>query len=55
MVRLRKAYNVTTGNFDEFVGHQFSYGPTLQQKDLLFPVPTSALQTNKKLVQNVGY
>ena len=55
MVRLRKAYNITTGNFDNYVGHKFSYGPILKERDLLFPIPTSAMQTNNKLVQNVGY
>ena len=55
MVRTRKAYNVATDNFDDFVGHHFSYGPMLSEKELLFPIPTSALQTNKNLVQNTGY
>ncbi|MEO5996563.1 MAG: RagB/SusD family nutrient uptake outer membrane protein [Chitinophagaceae bacterium] len=55
MVRLRKAYNVTTNNFDNYVGHKFSYGPVLKEKELLFPIPTSAMQTNKNLVQNTGY
>ena len=55
MVRLRKNYNETTNDFDNFIGHKFSYGPVLMEKDLLFPIPTSAIQTNKKLVQNKGY
>ncbi|MDQ3290620.1 MAG: RagB/SusD family nutrient uptake outer membrane protein, partial [Bacteroidota bacterium] len=40
MVRLRKAFNVKTKNFDDYVGHQFSYGPVLKERELLFPVPT---------------
>ncbi|HKZ37910.1 MAG TPA: RagB/SusD family nutrient uptake outer membrane protein [Chryseolinea sp.] len=55
MVRLRKAFNVLTGNFEDFVGHQFSYGPTLQEKELLFPIPTAEIRNNKNLAQNSGY
>jgi hypothetical protein len=55
MVRLRKAYNFTTGSFDDFVGHKFVYGPTLSEKDLLFPIPVSEIQNNKNLTQNLGY
>ncbi len=55
MVRLRKAYNVTTGNFDDFIGHEFVYGPTLTERELLFPIPTDELRNNENLVQNPGY
>jgi hypothetical protein len=55
MARLRKAFNVTTGNFEDFVGHQFSYGPTLQERELLFPIPTAEIRNNEKLTQNPGY
>ncbi len=55
MVRTRKAYNVTTGSFDNYVGHAFTYGPVLKEKDLLFPIPTSEMNSNKNLVQNTGY
>ena len=55
MVRTRKAYNVTTGNFDDYVGHAFTYGPVLKEKDLLFPIPTSEMDNNLKLIQNTGY
>lgn len=55
MARLRKAYNVTTGNFDNFVGHKFTYGPVLQEKDLLFPIPASEMVINTNLIQNTGY
>ncbi|WP_298733277.1 RagB/SusD family nutrient uptake outer membrane protein [uncultured Chitinophaga sp.] len=60
MVRLRKAYNETTNNFDEFVGHRFNYGtanaPTLQEKHLLFPLPTLEYNNNPNLrPQNPGY
>jgi len=55
MVRLRKAYNPVTDNFDNFVGHKFTYGPVLQEKDLLFPIPQYEIDNNKNLVQNAGY
>ncbi|MFD3002455.1 RagB/SusD family nutrient uptake outer membrane protein [Pontibacter toksunensis] len=55
MARLRKAFNVTTGEFEDFVGHQFSYGPTLTERELLFPIPTAEIRNNEKLTQNPGY
>ena len=55
MVRLRKAFNVSTKNFETYVGHKFSYGPTLSEKELLFPIPTAEIRNNKKLSQNKGY
>lgn len=54
MVRLRKAFNVGTKQFDDYVGHKFSYGPTLKERELLFPIPTSEV-LNGKLEQNLGY
>jgi len=57
MVRLRKVYNETTGSFDEFVGHKFpDNNATLQEKHLLFPLPTAEMQNNPSLTpQNPGY
>ena len=55
MVRLRKALNVTSGSFEDFVGHTFAYGPTLTARELLFPIPTDELRNNENLVQNPGY
>lgn len=55
MVRTRKVLNLSTGNFDDFVGHKFTYGPTLGEKELLFPIPTSEMNNNKNLTQNEGY
>ncbi|GGZ17083.1 membrane protein [Echinicola pacifica] len=55
MVRVRKGYNVSDGTFDEFVGHQFAYGPILTARELLFPIPTSEVRNNTNLVQNPGY
>lgn len=55
MARLRKAFNVTTKAFDPFVGHKFSYGPVLKERELLFPIPTAEIRNNSKLKQNVGY
>ena len=55
MVRLRKAFNVGTRKFDEYVGHKFSYGPVLSAKELLFPIPTQEILDNSNLKQNDGY
>lgn len=55
MVRIRKAFNVTTRKFDEFVGHAFVYGPVLKERELLFPIPTAEIRNNTNLVQNSGY
>jgi starch-binding outer membrane protein, SusD/RagB family len=55
MVRIRKAFNVKTRKFEEFVGHKFVYGPTLKERELLFPIPTAEIRNNTKLVQNPGY
>lgn len=55
MVRLRKAFNVTTKAFENYVGHKFSYGPVLKERELLFPIPTAEIRNNSKLVQNKGY
>ena len=58
MVRLRKAYNETTNTFENFVGHKFPDNPSivLQEKHLLFPIPTVELRNNPQLTpQNPGY
>lgn len=55
MVRLRKAFNVETGEFEDYVGHSFVYGPTLSERELLFPIPDSELRNNENLTQNPGY
>lgn len=55
MVRLRKAFNVTTKKFENYVGHKFSYGPTITERELLFPIPTPEIRNNTKLNQNKGY
>lgn len=56
MVRLRKVYNETTNAFDEFVGHvNKNSNQPLQQKHLLFPLPTPEIRNNPNLSQNEGY
>jgi hypothetical protein len=58
MVRLRKAYNETTNTFEDFVGHKFPDNPSivLQEKHLLFPLPTAEIRNNPQLTpQNPGY
>ena len=55
MARTRKALNLTTSKFDNYVGHKFTYGPTLSERELLFPIPTNEIKNNKNLKQNDGY
>ena len=55
MVRLRKVYNETTNQFDEFVGHLNQGRFPLQERHLLFPIPIPELQNSPNLKQNPGY
>lgn len=55
MVRLRKAFNVATKKFEDYVGHKFSYGPVVTERELLFPIPTQETLNNTNLTQNKGY
>jgi hypothetical protein len=57
MVRLRKVFNETTKGFDNFVGHvNKSSNQALQEKHLLFPLPTPERRNNPNLSpQNPGY
>ncbi|MFH5832165.1 RagB/SusD family nutrient uptake outer membrane protein [Halalkalibaculum sp. DA384] len=56
MVRLRKAYNLGNGEkFEDYVGHTFVYGPTLSERELLFPIPAPERRNNENLTQNPGY
>lgn len=55
MIRIRKAFNLNTKEFDEYVGHTFVYGPTLKERELLYPIPNSEIRNNKNLTQNPGY
>lgn len=57
MVRLRRVYNSLTDGFDNFVGHvNQSSNQALQEKHLLFPIPTQELLNNPNLdTQNPGY
>jgi len=57
MVRLRKVYNEDTNGFDDFVGHiNKSSNQPLQQKHLLFPLPTQERLNNPNLGNdNPGY
>jgi hypothetical protein len=55
MARTRRALNMTTGEFDSYVGHTFTYGPVLGERELLFPIPTSEMKNNRMLTQNPGY
>lgn len=55
MVRIRKAYNLETEAFDDYVGHTFVYGPTLKERELLYPIPADEMRNNENLTQNPGY
>lgn len=55
MVRIRKAFNLSSRNFEDYVGHTFVYGPTLGEKELLFPIPAPEIRNNGNLSQNPGY
>ncbi len=55
MARLRKAFVESTKTFDTYVGHKFTYGPVLSERELLFPIPTAEIRNNSKLQQNKGY
>jgi len=57
MLRLRKAFNELTGDFDDFVGHKnLSSNQTLQERHLLMPYPLPEIQNNPNLQpQNPGY
>ncbi len=52
---LRKAFNVTTKTFDNFVGHKFSARPrtVLKERELLFPIPTAEIRN--KISAESGY
>jgi len=52
MVRTRKVFNVVRKQFDDFAEHQFTYGPSLSNKYLLFPIPQREINNNVKLRQN---
>jgi hypothetical protein len=57
MLRLRRAFNVTTKTFEPLVGHKFpDNGVTYQDKHLLLPLPTSEMKNNPNLTpNNPGY
>lgn len=57
MARTRKVMVLNTGDFDDYVGHLFTYGTNLRlsARELLFPIPTHEIKNNKNLKQNNGY
>jgi len=42
-------------NFEDYVGHTFGYGPTLRERELLYPIPSQEIRNNANLTQNPGY
>jgi len=58
MVRIRKALDVTTGNFVDFIGYHPPYlpaGTALSARELVFPIPYTELQNNPNLEPNEDY
>ena len=56
MVRLRKVYNSTNGQFDDFIGHvNLNSDQALQEKHYLFPLPEQEIINSPNLTQNQGY
>ncbi len=55
MIRLRKALNYGDGSVVDYIGYTFPGGKTIQEKHLLFPIPTPELRNNPNLTQNNGY
>jgi len=55
MVRTRKAYDFVNDSFNDYVGHTFVDGKTLEDRHLLFPIPTPEIRNNPNLEQNFGY
>lgn len=55
MLRTRKVRNVTTKNFDDFVGHTTTFGKTFTKNQLLFPIPQREIDNNTNLEQNPGF
>ena len=55
MVRTRKAFDFLNNTFNDYVGHTFVDGKTLEEKHLLFPIPADELRNNPNLEQNPGF
>ena len=55
MIRTRKVLDLTSGEWDDFIGHANVFGATLEQKHLLFPIPSREMVNNPNLTQNPGY
>ena len=55
MARTRRAYNLTTDSVEDLIGYVFVSGAVYAEKDLLFPIPTSEMNSNPNLIQNPGY
>lgn len=55
MVRIRKGFNLTTKNFDDYIGYHFVNGPVVTDRELLYPIPMNEMKNNPNLIQNPGY
>ena len=55
MARTRKVFDLVDGGFNDYVGHRFTYGPALGEREQFFPIPTGEMKNNRNLTQNKGY
>jgi len=55
MIRTRTAYDFSNNRFNNYVGHSFVDGKTLEEKHLFFPIPVNEIRNNDNLEQNPGY
>jgi starch-binding outer membrane protein, SusD/RagB family len=55
MTRTRKVYDFENETFNDYVGHAFVDGIILEERHLIFPIPTPEIRNNPNLEQNVGY
>lgn len=53
--RTRKAYNLGTGHFEDALSYKNESGVTFNEQYLLWPIPQTEIDANRKLVQNVGW
>ena len=54
MVRIRKAFNVKTEEFMDYLGYQFINGRVLSERELLVPIPTDEIRNNESFTQKIG-
>ncbi|MEO8822269.1 MAG: RagB/SusD family nutrient uptake outer membrane protein [Ginsengibacter sp.] len=53
--RTRKAYNLSTGHFEDALTYKNESGVVFNQQYLLWPIPQTEIDANPKLTQNPGW